>query len=43
MQKLQIHHKQFRSLSGDDSEENLITLCDECHKLVHANGGSHEN
>jgi 5-methylcytosine-specific restriction endonuclease McrA len=35
MQQLQIHHKQFRSHSGDDSEENLITLCDQCHKLIH--------
>lgn len=34
-QQLQIHHKEFRSHSGDDSEENLITLCDHCHKLVH--------
>src|ERR1017187_7295330 len=25
------------SQSGDDSEENLITLCDGCHKLAHHN------
>jgi len=24
---LQVHHKEFRSHSGDDSEDNLITLC----------------
>jgi 5-methylcytosine-specific restriction endonuclease McrA len=37
MQQLQVHHKTFRSHSGDDSEENLITLCVRCHKLVHDN------
>ncbi|MGA7047672.1 MAG: HNH endonuclease signature motif containing protein, partial [Candidatus Sulfotelmatobacter sp.] len=25
MSNLEVHHKQFRSHSGDDSEENLIT------------------
>lgn len=34
-QHLQLHHKQFRSHSGDDSEENLITFCTRCHELVH--------
>ena len=24
---LQVHHKEFRSHSGDDSENNVITLC----------------
>jgi len=37
MHQLQVHHKEFRSHSGADSEENLITLCDRCHKLAHAN------
>jgi len=32
---LQIHHQEFRSNSGDDSEPNLITLCHECHAKVH--------
>ena len=27
--------KQFRSHSGDDSEENLITLCCTCHASMH--------
>jgi hypothetical protein len=31
MSNLEIHHKEFRSQSGDDSEENLITLCTACH------------
>jgi 5-methylcytosine-specific restriction endonuclease McrA len=24
---LEVHHKEFRSHSGDDSDQNLITLC----------------
>jgi 5-methylcytosine-specific restriction endonuclease McrA len=32
---LEIHHKEFRSHSGDDSEQNLITLCSACHATVH--------
>jgi 5-methylcytosine-specific restriction endonuclease McrA len=32
---LEIHHKELRSHSGDDSEENLITLCAGCHSLAH--------
>jgi 5-methylcytosine-specific restriction endonuclease McrA len=36
MRQLQVHHKEFRSHSGDDSEENLITLCHHCHELIHS-------
>ncbi len=32
---LEVHHKDFRSQGGDDSEENLITLCVGCHSLLH--------
>ena len=32
MCNLEVHHKQFRSRSGDDSEQNLITLCATCHE-----------
>lgn len=32
---LEIHHQQFRSRSGDDSDRNLITLCLHCHRQVH--------
>jgi len=35
MQNLEVHHKKFRSHSGDDSDDNLITLCNHCHKLAH--------
>jgi 5-methylcytosine-specific restriction endonuclease McrA len=38
MRQLQVHHQEFRSHSGDDSEENLITLCHLCHRLAHASG-----
>jgi 5-methylcytosine-specific restriction endonuclease McrA len=32
---LEVHHKELRSQSGNDSEQNLITLCVACHSLVH--------
>jgi 5-methylcytosine-specific restriction endonuclease McrA len=38
MLNLEVHHKQFRSHSGDDSEENLITLCASCHGIPHGRG-----
>jgi 5-methylcytosine-specific restriction endonuclease McrA len=37
MSNLEVHHKQFRSHSGNDSEENLITLCTACHYETHKN------
>jgi ATP-dependent DNA helicase RecQ len=35
MSNLEVHHKQFRSRSGDDSEQNLITMCAACHATAH--------
>jgi 5-methylcytosine-specific restriction endonuclease McrA len=35
MSNLEVHHKRFRSHSGDDSEQNLITLCNRCHANLH--------
>jgi 5-methylcytosine-specific restriction endonuclease McrA len=35
MKSLEVHHNQLRSHSGSDVEDNLITLCDRCHWLVH--------
>jgi 5-methylcytosine-specific restriction endonuclease McrA len=35
MSNLEAHHKQFRSHSGDNSEQNLITLCTACHNIAH--------
>ena len=35
MSNLEVHHKEFRSHSGTDSDENLITLCNNCHSALH--------
>jgi len=32
---LQVHHIRPRSRLGDDTAENLIALCAECHQKVH--------
>jgi 5-methylcytosine-specific restriction endonuclease McrA len=32
---LEVHHRELRSHSGDDREQNLITLCTACHSIVH--------
>jgi 5-methylcytosine-specific restriction endonuclease McrA len=37
MSNLEVHHRDFRSHSGKDSEENLITLCNGCHTRIHRN------
>jgi 5-methylcytosine-specific restriction endonuclease McrA len=35
MSNVEVHHKQFRSHSGADGEENLITPCVDCQEEVH--------
>ncbi len=35
LSNLQVHHLQSRSHQGDDSGENLLTLCAQCHRNVH--------
>jgi 5-methylcytosine-specific restriction endonuclease McrA len=35
MHNLQIHHQELRSHSGNDTKENLITLCETCHLRAH--------
>jgi 5-methylcytosine-specific restriction endonuclease McrA len=35
MANLEVHHQRFRSQSGCDTEENLITLCAACHAGAH--------
>jgi ATP-dependent DNA helicase RecQ len=32
---LEVHHIMPRSRLGHDAEENLITLCWECHRKIH--------
>jgi 5-methylcytosine-specific restriction endonuclease McrA len=32
---LTVHHQRYRSHSGADTEQNLITLCADCHSEVH--------
>lgn len=34
--RLEVHHVKFKSNGGTDDEENLLTLCEDCHKGVHA-------
>jgi 5-methylcytosine-specific restriction endonuclease McrA len=33
--QLEVHHLTRRSSMGSDTEENLITLCHECHRATH--------
>ena len=33
--RLEVHHIVFRRNGGSDSLENLITLCEDCHKAIH--------
>ena len=35
--RLEVHHIIYRSNGGTDDENNLITLCEECHGKVHKN------
>jgi 5-methylcytosine-specific restriction endonuclease McrA len=35
MRNLEVHHIQFRSHSGPDIEQNLMTLCAACHQIWH--------
>lgn len=41
VENLQVHHIQSRSRLGDDTFENLITLCARCHEALHRNRKSH--
>lgn len=33
--RLEVHHIVFRRNGGSDNLENLVTLCEDCHKAVH--------
>ena len=35
LNNLQVHHLRSRSKLGDDAEQNLITLCVDCHARQH--------
>ena len=35
---LQVHHIEASSHLGDDCEQNLITLCANCHRLLYREG-----
>jgi len=35
LSNLEVHHRELRSQSGDDAEQNLITLCTRSHSIVH--------
>ncbi len=36
--QLQIHHLVRRSQMGPDTEDNLMTVCGDCHRKVHLGG-----
>ncbi len=38
--QLELHHLRFRSQSGGDGEQNLITLCAQCHRDLHRSSRS---
>ncbi len=38
LSNLQVHHLQSRSHRGDDSGENLLTLCAQCQRNVYIPG-----
>ena len=33
--RLQVHHKIFRSQNGKDTPDNLVVVCETCHKKIH--------
>ena len=35
LKNLQVHHETFRSKLGNDTVQNLITLCADCHQTKH--------
>ena len=35
LKNLDVHHLSMRSALGDDAETNMITLCRECHRILH--------
>ena len=40
LRNLDVHHVRRRSALGDDTETNLITLCRDCHRMLHGDAFS---
>jgi 5-methylcytosine-specific restriction endonuclease McrA len=40
LRQLEVHHLQPRGRSGEDREENLVTLCAACHRQGHEHPGT---
>lgn len=34
--RLHVHHKEFKRNGGAETDENLITLCPHCHRILHS-------
>lgn len=39
---LHVHHVRYLSQGGEDSVDNLVTLCQSCHSLVHSDKGLYQ-
>ena len=37
--RLEVHHIDYRCNGGSDQSENLVTLCDLCHAVIHPHMG----
>ena len=35
LRNLDVHHVRRRSALGDDAQSNLITVCSDCHRMLH--------
>ena len=33
--KFNVHHKHYRNLGHENLQEDLVTLCEPCHKFIH--------
>jgi 5-methylcytosine-specific restriction endonuclease McrA len=40
---LHIHHVRYRSEGGAHTQDNLLTLCDDCHREVHSDKKLYQN
>ena len=42
LRNLDVHHVRRRSALGDDAEANLITVCRDCHRILHGSAFSRD-